>query len=102
MVSDTISRRGRRVAGRAITRSAASESRARWFARIALRIAARREEGKTQWLSVTADKGGQVRLRDPFPGAEARWSRETMHREGQDYVFELAAGEKVEGWRKQE
>jgi alpha-L-fucosidase 2 len=68
----------------------------------ALRVSARREEGRTMWVSVTSDRGGQLRVRDPFPGEGARWSSERVVRDGADFVVQLEAGETVQGWRERE
>lgn len=68
-----------------------------WRGEGALTISADRREGKTRWVSVTSERGGEVRLRDPFAGTKPTWSRRGVKRVGTDYVVQLKAGETVEG-----
>ncbi len=63
----------------------------------ALRVSARREGGRTTWVRIATDRGGQVRLRDPFAGRPARWSRQDVARDGRDYLCRLSAGETLVG-----
>jgi alpha-L-fucosidase 2 len=63
----------------------------------AFAVSARREGGKTAWVKVRSERGGQLRLRDPFAGAAASWNRDDVKKVGDDYVSTLAAGEVLEG-----
>ncbi|MCX7428064.1 MAG: glycoside hydrolase N-terminal domain-containing protein [Planctomycetia bacterium] len=63
----------------------------------AFAVSARREAGKTAWVKVRSERGGQLRLRDPFAGAAASWNRDDVKKVGDDYVSTLAAGEVLEG-----
>ncbi len=38
-----------------------------------------------------------LRLRDPFGGADVRWNRADLKREGDDYLVEMEAGQVLEG-----
>jgi len=61
------------------------------------RVSARREGGRTVWLSIRAERDGQLRLRDPFAGRPARWSRSDVRQHGSDYLLTLRKGETLEG-----
>jgi hypothetical protein len=51
-------------------------------------------------VRIKAERDGELRLRDPFGGATAVWSRSDIRREGGDWVLELRAGEMLEGTRE--
>ena len=61
------------------------------------KVSAERRDGKTVRVRVVAGPGGTLRLRDPFGGAEATWSRADIRRDHGDYVVRLARGEVLEG-----
>ena len=60
------------------------------------RVSAERRGGMTSGIRVTSRSGGVLRLRDPFDGAPAHWSRQ-VRREGNAYVVRLTAGEMLVG-----
>ena len=60
------------------------------------RVSAERRGGMTSGIRVTSRSGGALRLRDPFDGAPAHWSRQ-VRREGNAYVVRLTAGEMLVG-----
>ncbi len=63
----------------------------------ALRVSARRRDGRTVWVKITAEKDALLRLRDPFQGAKARWNLRGVKRTGGDYTCKLGAGQMLEG-----
>ena len=65
-----------------------------------LSVSARREEGATAEVRIRAARAGEVRVRDPFEGVEAAWSKPATKVEGQVKTFLLRAGETVVGRRK--
>lgn len=60
-------------------------------------VSARRKGGKTVGIRVQAQRDGVLRLRDPFAGQQASWTRQDFERSGGDLVFQMAAGQFVEG-----
>jgi alpha-L-fucosidase 2 len=60
-------------------------------------VSARRQGGATTWVRIRADHAGTLRLRDPFAGKEAAWSRTDVKKAGSDYACTLRAGEVLEG-----
>jgi len=63
----------------------------------AFAVSARRAGGATTWVRVRADRGGPLRLRDPFAGKPVKWNRADVQREGDEYRCKLAAGDVLEG-----
>ena len=61
------------------------------------RVSARRKEGRTVAVSIRAEHDGRLRLRDPFGGRPASWSRGDVTRSQGDYLVNLRAGETLEG-----
>ena len=61
------------------------------------KVSAERKGGRTVSVRVTALAGGELRLRDPFAGAKAKWSRPTVRKQDGDYVFQLRRGESISG-----
>ncbi len=61
----------------------------------AFRVSAIRRDSRTVWVKVGAGVDRTLRLRDPFGGAPIRVTGGTLHREGDLYVGELAAGQEV-------
>ena len=57
------------------------------------KVSAVRQGGRTVSVRVAAGPGGELRLRDPFGGAKATWSRPSDHRDGGAFVFHLWRGE---------
>ena len=55
--------------------------------------------GRTTRVEVRAPRGGDLRLRDPFPGARVKWTGARARRDGADYVILLRAGATVVGVR---
>jgi len=62
------------------------------------RVSARRAEGVTTEVEISATCDGVLKLRDPFPGGEAKWSIEPQH-DGDCLLFKLKAGSSVDGRR---
>jgi alpha-L-fucosidase 2 len=60
------------------------------------RVSAERKGGRTVRVRITAGAGGRLRLRDPFGGAAAKWSR-AVKKAGRDYECTLRAGEALAG-----
>ena len=60
------------------------------------RVSAQRTGGRTVRVSITAGCDGTLRLRDPFGGAPATWSR-AVKAVGADYECMLRAGDVLEG-----
>ncbi|GJQ28929.1 MAG: hypothetical protein HBSAPP03_08130 [Phycisphaerae bacterium] len=60
------------------------------------RVSAVRRGGVTTDVSIVADAGGELRLRDPFAGREATWSR-AVKREGNVVTCVLSSGETLHG-----
>ena len=60
-----------------------------------VRVSAIRRDSRTVWVKVGAGVDRTLRLRDPFGGAPIRVTGGTLHREGDLYVGELAAGQEV-------
>lgn len=65
----------------------------------AFRVSATRTGGKTISVRIRADSGGVLRLRDPFQGREATWSRE-VKQVGPNVEVTLARGEELVGEAK--
>ncbi|MBP8129952.1 MAG: glycoside hydrolase N-terminal domain-containing protein [Candidatus Hydrogenedentes bacterium] len=59
-------------------------------------VSAKRERGQTVWVRVTTGKGGMLRLRDPFGGESAAWTRPDVTKDGPDYLCTLQPGAAVE------
>ena len=62
-------------------------------------VSASRVGGRTTRVEVRAPRGGDLRLRDPFPGARVKWIGARARRDGADYVIPLRAGATVVGVR---
>lgn len=60
-------------------------------------VSAQREGGKTLSVRIEATVPGTLRLRDPFGGRPAAWSRPDVKREGADWVCTLESGAVLEG-----
>lgn len=60
------------------------------------RVSAERKAGRAVRISITSEHGGDLRLRDPFGGREALWSRGGVHADSGDYLVTLAPGEVLE------
>jgi alpha-L-fucosidase 2 len=61
----------------------------------AFRVSALRLDGETQWVRVRAGVARQLRLRDPFAGAEFEVDGPAVRRAGQDLLAELRQGQTV-------
>lgn len=63
------------------------------------KVSAKREGGKTAWVSVTATVDQTLRLRNPFAGAggSVKWSRDDLSFIDGDYFVKMKAGETVTG-----
>lgn len=61
------------------------------------RVSASRKGGKTRSVSIQADKGGLLRLRDPFDGRKVNWNRKGVRRVGKDIECRLGPGGVLEG-----
>ncbi len=61
------------------------------------RVSAVRRGGRTVSVTVAAEHGGKLRLRDPFGGREAKWSREGMAVIGTNHEVTMKPGETIEG-----
>ena len=61
------------------------------------RVSAQRKDGTIRSVRIQADKGGLLRLRDPFDGGDVSWSRPAVKRVGKDIECRLAPGEVLEG-----
>jgi alpha-L-fucosidase 2 len=61
------------------------------------KVSARRVAGQTAEVRVEATVDGPLRLRDPFGGATAAWSRRDLKRDGGDYVVALKKGDVLIG-----
>ena len=59
-------------------------------------VSAQRKDGATTWLRVRAARQGLLRLRDPFPGKQAKWNRAEVKKSGEDYQCLLRRGEVLE------
>jgi alpha-L-fucosidase 2 len=59
-------------------------------------VSARRENNATTWLRVTAGQAGELRIRDNFGGRTPQWSRAGVKKDGDDFVFNVTAGEVIE------
>ncbi|MBU0639899.1 MAG: alpha-L-fucosidase [Planctomycetes bacterium] len=68
----------------------------------AFRVSAQRENGRTVKVSVAADRGGEVRLRDPFGGESVDWNRPDVQKRGSDYEVVLERGAVLTGMRAAE
>ena len=63
-------------------------------------VSATRRTGCTTQVEITAGRDGQLRLRDPFAGREARWSRGDIEPSGRgsgDVLVTLRSGETLSG-----
>jgi alpha-L-fucosidase 2 len=65
----------------------------------AFEVSARRQDGKTKSVSIKSARDATLRLRDPFPGAEAQWNISPTAKDGDDFVFQMKAGDSVIGSR---
>jgi len=61
------------------------------------RVSARREQGATTWVRVTAGRDGIVRIRDNFGRRPVTWNRAGVTKVGSNYEVTLKRGETVEG-----
>jgi len=61
------------------------------------KVSAIRKAGKTVSLSITANRDAQLRLRDPFPGANPTWNLEGVTKDGPDYLVQMKAGQELNG-----
>lgn len=61
------------------------------------RVSAERRDGKTRQIRIIAEREAVLRLRDPFNGAEAKWSRIPTQREDGVLELRLGSGEVLEG-----
>jgi alpha-L-fucosidase 2 len=61
------------------------------------RVSARRKDGRTVAVSIRAEHAGRLRLRDPFGGRPASWSRGDVAKSQDDDLVNLRAGETLEG-----
>ena len=59
------------------------------------KVSAQRKNGRTLSVRITAGPGGELRLRDPFAGATAKWSRPALRKDGDVYIFRLSQGESL-------
>lgn len=59
-------------------------------------VSARRTKGATASIGVRANQGGRLRLRDPFGGRKAVWSRRGVTRSGSDFERVMGPGEVLE------
>jgi alpha-L-fucosidase 2 len=59
-------------------------------------VSARRENGATCWLKVTAGRDGLLKLRDNFAGKPPVWSRPDVQKSGTDWQCRLKVGETLE------
>ena len=59
------------------------------------RVSARRRNGATAWLKVTASRDGLVKIRDNFAGRPPVWSR-SAEKVGDNWQLQLKAGEAIE------
>jgi alpha-L-fucosidase 2 len=63
-------------------------------------VSAERHAGKTASIRIRTNRGGTLRLRDPFDGRPAAWNRDDVRLDGTDYLCKLAPGETLEGTAK--
>jgi len=63
-------------------------------------VSAERRAGCTVSVRVVASSGGLLRLRDPFGGAEVRWSRADVLRAGDNLTVRLHPGEVLRASRR--
>jgi len=61
------------------------------------RVSATRRAGCTAEVRIVAPRAGELRLRDPFAGRDARWSLPGVTRAGRDLLVRLQAGETLSG-----
>ena len=66
----------------------------------ALRISALRCAGRTQWLSIHAEKDAEVVLRDPFMGATVHWNSQDICQRNDSYRISLKAGHTITAKRE--
>jgi alpha-L-fucosidase 2 len=62
----------------------------------ALLVTARRRAGRVTFLSIVAQRGGELRLRDPFADAKPRWNRRDVRKVGNEYRCTLKPGESLQ------
>ena len=60
-------------------------------------VSAVRKDGKTRSVRIQAEKGGLLRLRDPFDGRKATWNIKNTRRVGGDIECRLRPAEVLEG-----
>jgi alpha-L-fucosidase 2 len=63
-------------------------------------VSAERRQGRTSLVEVRATRTGLLRLRDPFDGGAATWSRTDIRRDGHDLIVRVAADETLRGQRR--
>ena len=63
-------------------------------------VTALRKAGKNVSVTVTATRNGQLRLRDPFPGATPTWNIEGITKDGNDYLIPMKQGQQLTGQAK--
>jgi alpha-L-fucosidase 2 len=67
----------------------------------AFRISAQRKAGRTEFVSITADCDGPLRLRDPFDGQRATWNRDDLRRAGTKLEVQMKKGDVLIGRREE-
>lgn len=60
-------------------------------------VSATRRTGCTAEVGITATRDGELRLRDPFAGRDARWSGSDVERDGRDLRARMRSGETISG-----
>jgi alpha-L-fucosidase 2 len=60
------------------------------------RVSAKKSGGKTVWFEITSEKGGELRIKNTFPGP-IKWSKPGVTLKGSNYQIQLKAGEKLSG-----
>jgi alpha-L-fucosidase 2 len=60
-------------------------------------VSAKRENGRTIWVRIVAERGGIIRLRDPFGKVKIKWNRADIKRKGDEYTCIMAKNECLEG-----
>ncbi len=68
----------------------------------AFKVSAKREDGRTTWVSITATVDQTLRLRDPFPPdpgnpRRVKWSRDDLSHIDGDYFLNMKAGQTLTG-----
>lgn len=65
-------------------------------------VSAKRKAGYTVSIKIVSEKGGLLRLKDPFNGANVNWNRKDVKRIGKNYHCRLPAGMALEGQTKKD